>query len=99
MAVAKNLPSKRLPAVKLARLAVSIREGRKGYGRPLFIKAIKDALEAVRKAGGIALFVDAKDEAAASFYRKYGFEPLPNMELQLVMPLHRVEKALFLLPQ
>lgn len=98
-AVSKSLPSNRLPAIKLARLAVSTREQGKGYGKALLIESMKDALQASKKAGGVAFFVDAKDESAASFYRKYGFESLPGVELHLIMPMNCVEKALSFLPQ
>lgn len=50
-----------------------------------------DALDRARRVlehvGVHALFVDAKDERAAAFYRKYGFRPLPEKPLQLVLVL------------
>ena len=50
-----------------------------------------DAIERSRRVlehvGVHALFVDAKDERAAAFYRKYGFRPLPTDRLRLVLPL------------
>jgi hypothetical protein len=41
--------------------------------------------------GGPFLFVDAKDEAAASFYRHFGFVPLPVDPLTLVIRLDFVD--------
>ena len=50
-----------------------------------------DAIERSRRVlehiGVHALFVDAKDERAAAFYRKYGFRPLPDDPLRLVLPI------------
>jgi len=34
-----------------------------------------------------AMLVDAKDEAAADFYRHHGFKSLPNQALTLYLPL------------
>jgi hypothetical protein len=46
---------------------------------------------AAQNVGGFALFVDAKD-GAASFYAKYGFEPLPDDPDTLVMPIASMPK-------
>ena len=40
------------------------------------------------------VIVDAKDEAARAFYRKYGFMELPNVERRLLLPMATIE-ALF----
>jgi hypothetical protein len=37
-----------------------------------------------------ALFVDAKDTLAAAFYAKYGFQPLPDDPLRLVLVIARL---------
>ena len=34
-----------------------------------------------------AMIVDARDEAAAAFYRKYGFIPFADNERQLLLPM------------
>ena len=38
--------------------------------------------------------VDAKDEAAARFYRGFGFVPLPDAPLELFLPLRTDREAL-----
>lgn len=91
--LSKGLPSNRLPGIKLARFAISAKAQGKGYGRALLLEAMRDSVDIAKKAGGIALFVDAKDESAAAFYRKYGFASWPNDELHLMMPMNHVEKA------
>jgi len=39
------------------------------------------------------LIVDAKDEAAAAFYRHHGFIALPDSPLTLFLPLAAVEAS------
>lgn len=82
---AKRLPRK-LPGITLARLAVKDREQGKNYGEELLVDAMIRARNAAKGVGGWGFFVDAKDERAASFYKKYGFLQLPSKPLVLVMP-------------
>jgi hypothetical protein len=42
--------------------------------------------------GIIAVIVDAKDEKAVSFYKKYGFIELPENNRRLFLPLETVKK-------
>ena len=62
-----------IPVMLLARLAVDRREQGKGLGKALLKDAILRTLQAAEIAGLKLLLVHAKDEAAADFYRKYGF--------------------------
>jgi hypothetical protein len=45
------------------------------------------ALLVADTAGGIGLFVDAKDESAQSYYARYGFIGLENNPLEMFLPL------------
>jgi GNAT superfamily N-acetyltransferase len=83
--VAKKLPWS-VPGITLARLAVQEGEQGKRYGEDLLVDAMIRARNASKGVGGWALFVDAKDQKAAAFYRKYGFTPLPSNPLMLFMP-------------
>jgi hypothetical protein len=47
--------------------------------------AISRAKLVLEHVGVHARFVDAKDDQAAAFYRKYGFRPLPTDPLTLVL--------------
>ena len=48
------------------------------------------ALRAARSEVAVhALVVDAKDDAAAAFYRHHGFEPFGGQSRQLIVPLAR----------
>ncbi len=49
--------------------------------------AIHRAHAVMAHIGVHALFVDAKDDEAAGFYRAYGFRAFPDNPLVLVLPL------------
>lgn len=83
--IAKRLP-RTVPGITLARLAVRKSEQGKNYGEELLVDAMIRARNAAKGVGGWGFFVDAKNEQAASFYRKYGFMQLPSNPLILVMP-------------
>jgi GNAT superfamily N-acetyltransferase len=80
--VAKGQARYPLPVVLLARLAVDKTLQRQGVGSSLLQDAVKRYLLIVENLGSRALLVHAKDETAAQFYRKWGFEPSP------ITPLH-----------
>lgn len=83
-----------LPGFRLARLAVHGDFGGRGLGPKLLLDAGLRALAAAQLAGGKVLFIDAKDEKAASFYRHFGAVPLPDHPLRLIWPLEMIEVAL-----
>ena len=84
--LAKKLPRK-IPGIRLGRLAVDRSVQGQGLGELLLVDAIARARRVLEHVGVHALFVDAKDEQAAAFYRKYSFQPLPSDPLRLVLPL------------
>ena len=86
---AKKYPSK-VPGVKLARLAVSELYQLQGIGEIMMIKAMQRALIVAENAGGIGLFVDAKDEAAKTYYSRYGFVILEDSFLEMFLPLSTI---------
>ncbi len=90
---AAKLPSHGLPAVRLARLAVSRREQRKGYGALLLAEAIHRTALVADQTGVIGLFVDAKDDSARQFSLRFGFLPLPGLSMQLFLPIATIRAA------
>jgi len=88
-ALTRRLP--RYPAVPVARvgrLAVDRAFHGQGLGAALLADA---ALRARRSEVAVfALVVDAKDDAAAAFYRHHGFESVGAQARQLVLPLGRL---------
>jgi len=89
----KKYPQHGLPAVRLARLAVSRKYQGKGYGGLLLADAIHRTVLIAEQAGVIGLFVDAKDECARLFYEHYGFVALPDHDLQLFLPLETLRRV------
>jgi GNAT superfamily N-acetyltransferase len=82
--LARRLP-RRVPGVRLGRLAVDSSVQGQGLGELLLMNAIDRSKRVLEHVGVHALFVDAKDERAATFYAKYGFQPLPSDPLRLVL--------------
>jgi GNAT superfamily N-acetyltransferase len=89
---AKKLPRK-IPAMRLGRLAVARAHQREGLGKILLVDAIYKVAAVASAAGGIGLFVDAKDERAAEFYSRFGFEATPTEPLTLFMPVQTVRRV------
>lgn len=85
----KKLP-RRIPGVRLGRLAVDVARQGQGLGELLLMDAIHRAQRVDREAGGLGLFVDALDEHAAGFYRRYGFQCCPDQPLLLFLPTHNI---------
>lgn len=87
----KRLPAE-IPGFSLARLAVDVNEKKKGLGEYLLLHAMNRAARVAAEIGGFALFVDAKDDQAAAFYRKYGYVSLPDNPHILCMPFSAMPK-------
>jgi len=88
---AKKLPRyPTVPAVRMGRLAVAQEFQGQGLGGALLADALDRASRS--EIAAFALMVDAKDEAAAAFYRHHGFIALPEAELVLFLPLATVRR-------
>jgi len=83
---AKRLP-RQVPGIRLGRLAVAKDFQRQGIGKILLIGAMKKFMEVFQTAGGIGLFVDAKDNEARRYYEQFGFVSLPSNDLELFLPV------------
>lgn len=92
---ARALPNNsRLPAAKLARLAVDAQYQGKGYGALLLANAIQRVAGTVSISGALTgFFVDAKDEHAKRFYQHFGFIALRDESLKLFLPLKTLLEA------
>lgn len=58
-----------------------------GLGQLLLADAVNRARTAAQAVGSAGLFVDAKNEAAANFYQRYGFTPSADQPLKLFLSL------------
>lgn len=92
--IARGLARRPIPVILLARLAVDKSEQRTGLGKAL----LKDALGRIARAADIvgarAVLVHAIDERARAFYQHFDFEPSPIHELQLMLLMKDLRKAL-----
>lgn len=80
----KRLP-RRIPGVRLGRLAVDQQYQGKGLGELLLVDALIRAQRIYTEAGGIGLFVDAMDEQAVRYYQRFGFAASPDNPLLLFL--------------
>ncbi|MHB1513498.1 MAG: GNAT family N-acetyltransferase [Acidiferrobacter sp.] len=83
-----------VPVFRLGRLAVDLAAQRQGLGGELLLAAGERALAVAAEVGGVALAIDAKDEAAAAWYERFGALPLLDDPLKLVLPLSTMAEAL-----
>lgn len=92
-ALARKLPHYPVPVALLARLAVDKAFQGKGLGSIL----LADACERVALASAVlavaGIVVDAKDESSASFYRHFGFMPLPGQPERLLLPVRAFHRS------
>ena len=84
--MAKKLP-RAIPAARLGRLAVAKSLQGQKLGSVLLFAALRKIALSADTIGIAALFVDAKDAAAAGYYQRFGFVPLPEQPLTLVLPI------------
>lgn len=91
--VAKRLPKyPMVSATLLGRLAVSSEFRGQGLGQTLLMDALYRSLNSSKQVASAGVIVDAKDDSALGFYRKYGFIELPKIEKRLFLPMGTVER-------
>lgn len=82
---AKRYP-RQIPITRLGRLATRADMQGQGLGRLLLADAVSRARTAAQAVGSAGLLVDAKNEAAARFYARYGFTPAADQPSKLFLP-------------
>ena len=80
-----------VPAVRMGRLVVDKAFKGQGLGGALLADALSRAARS--EIAAFAMMVDAKDEAAAAFYRHHGFIALPDLPLTLFLPLVTIQRS------
>ena len=92
--IAKGLARHPVPIILLARLAIDVSTQGTGLGRAL----LKDGLSRTESASGIigarAILVHALDDAAGTFYERFGFEKCPTGERQLMLLMKDLRASL-----
>jgi len=89
----KGLPRYPVPVLHVARLAVDKRVRGIGLGGALLMHALRKALDTAEEVGMYGVEVIAKDDAARSFYMRYGFKPLVDDQLHLYISVQTVRSA------
>ena len=90
--IARKLPKYPVvPATLIGRLAVATTFRGQGIGELLLMDALHRCLRGSKQTASAAVIVDAKDENAFAFYRKYGFLELPKIARRLFLPMATVE--------
>jgi ribosomal protein S18 acetylase RimI-like enzyme len=90
--MARKLPRYPVPIALLGRLAVDQAFQGRGLGSILLSDACQKVMRASRVLAVAALLVDAKDDPAAAFYRRFGFSPLPGRPDRLLIPVSVLRK-------
>jgi predicted GNAT family N-acyltransferase len=81
---------RQIPAILLARLALSGELHGNGLGGVLLYDALSRAVAASQQAGGRYVVVDAIDQAAGRFYQHFGFTQTPR-QARLVRKVSDIE--------
>lgn len=93
--LARKLPRyPQLPVTLLGRLAVDQSTKGQGLEEHLLLDALGRSLAHADQIAAMAVVVDAKDDAAAAFYRHYGFHTLQTQPSWLFAPMRLVAQLL-----
>jgi GNAT superfamily N-acetyltransferase len=76
----KYPPNKDVPCWLIGKLARSLSVKGQGIGEFLLLDAMKRIKQGACVYGGFCIIVDTKDDKAARFYKKYGFEILDEAQ-------------------
>jgi predicted GNAT family N-acyltransferase len=83
-----------IPAILLARLALSTSLRGQGLGSVLLAEALGRAVAACQSVGARFVVVDASDAGAVAFYANHGFMAVPDDEHRLVRKLSDIAAEL-----
>ena len=89
---AKGQPSRPIPAILLARLAVDHQHQGQGLGRSLLQDVMLRCVAAADEIGVRVLLVHAKHERAKQWYERYGFEESPTDTLHLMLLMKDIRR-------
>jgi ribosomal protein S18 acetylase RimI-like enzyme len=90
-----GLPAKMpLPTTLLGRLAVDKAWQGRGLGAALLAYALRVAVAGAESIASAVIEVEAKDDAARSFYAKFGFRSLKDDRLHMFLPMETARQAI-----
>ncbi len=85
--LSRKLPRHPVPCALIGRLAVDRSVHGRGLGRMLLADAVKRTVAAGETVAMHALIVDAANDDAKRFYERFGFAPLTDDPMRLLLPL------------
>ncbi len=85
-----KIPKYPIPVAKIARLAVSSKLQRRGWGEFLLVDALHRIRDVANLIAAYGIVVDAKNESAKAFYTRFGFFPFVDKELCLFLPISSI---------
>jgi GNAT superfamily N-acetyltransferase len=91
---ARGMPRHPIPTVLIARLAVDRRHQGQRLGSRLLAEALRRAVAASDAIAARLVVVDAIDDAAAGFYRRWGFIDVPENPLRLYRKIADIRRSL-----
>lgn len=91
---ARGMPGHPLPTILIARLAVAREWQGRRIGSRLLAEALRMAVGASDAVAARLVVVDAIDEDAAAFYRRWGFVDLPENPLRLYRKISEIRRSL-----
>jgi predicted N-acetyltransferase YhbS len=91
--LAKRLPRYPVvPVTLLGRLAVASALHGERLGETLLFDALRRSLAQSAHIASTGVVVDAKDESAIAFYRRYGFSPILGAENRLILHMRTIQQ-------
>ena len=93
----RSLPYKKIPTIKIGRLARDIKKTSSGFGGVILRNALSTSLElSESKLGVWGVEVDLINEKVKSFYNTYGFHEIPGSPLSMFLPMTTLKTAALL---
>ncbi len=80
-----------LPATLIGRLAVDVNYQKQGFGTILLLDALYRIQQASQDIASVAVIVDATDDNAIRFYKKYGFSSLLSHTNKLFLSINVID--------
>ncbi len=86
----------RIPATLIGRLAIDLNYQKQGLGEVFLMDALQRSCRASQEIASFAVMVDAINESANMFYKKYGFLPISSEKnknkSRLYLPMDAIKK-------
>jgi len=89
----RNMPPI-IPVLIIGRMAVDTAYQGKKLGAALMSDALKRCVAVSKEIGAAAVLVHAVDQNVIPFYAQYGFQPFPEGNLTLFLPMKQIAGAL-----